>query len=814
MAPPRGGVAPFPPPPPPPARVRVRALPPESSARLRAGAQVPSLGAAVGALVRNACEAGAARVRVTLEGPLWARVEDDGRGVAEADMALLGTRGATSKPVPGGGASGGTTGESLWAIAALSLLEVESRQRAAGTTWRKQLKGGATLISLSPAPRQRPAGTAVTLRDLFWNQPVRAKAAMARPRVQTEAARAACALLALAFPRVAVSVVDNTRRGTSAGGKTVLHTRGVGQTPLEVAVACLGAAARGMAPCGGASASARVRGLVALPAAAAVATAKPAAQLVFVNRRAVRGDSAVHRTANALWARAMAALAPVARSDRRAPPASRAAYVLHVECAPDAVALSADFDEATADFADEADVVSAVRGALQAAWRHALPEEKHARALAAHSPRRVLMIAGRSDEQKTLRALAAEGARPQAAPPPPPPPPPPAELLAPRTASFALASSSRAPKRPRLPAADGAAGHGSGLTLGSWRRRKGFGFAAAGKPRAGPGAADAHAHASAPLSSSRAALLKEVPTARWTLAALTAGDDSTDAPTAGLFLPAATSQRVASTGEACASAAAPGTISRAALQGARALAQVERKFVLAVSRAATGDNGTLLLAADQHAADERVRVEALRAMVVAREGAALPARGAAACEPLASPLPVALSEAQRYALERHAAHVRAWGWRWRGDEGTPAAAAAAVSNGLPRQELLFDGFPMVLGALLTAGDLVEWLGVLLGTGGAATCPPPAVVRLLASRACRSALMFGDALTTSDAQRLLDALKGTRLAFQCAHGRPTVAPLADLDAMAHQHAEDERAAIKARPRLTLGRMRARCAASRC
>jgi DNA mismatch repair protein MLH3 len=75
-------------------------------------------------------------------------------------------------------------------------------------------------------------------------------------------------------------------------------------------------------------------------------------------------------------------------------------------------------------------------------------------------------------------------------------------------------------------------------------------------------------------------------------------------------------------------------------------------------------------------------------------------------------------------------------------------------------------------------------------------------------------MFGDALTTSDAQRLLDALKGTRLAFQCAHGRPTVAPLADLDAMAHQHAEDERAAMEARPRLTLGRMRARCAASRC
>lgn len=71
-----------------------------------------------------------------------------------------------------------------------------------------------------------------------------------------------------------------------------------------------------------------------------------------------------------------------------------------------------------------------------------------------------------------------------------------------------------------------------------------------------------------------------------------------------------------------------------------------------------------------------------------------------------------------------------------------------------------------------------FLNQLEDTNGAARIPEGAM-RVLNSRACRSALMFGDPLTPVQGAALVKALKATRLSFICAHGRPTLAPLADL-----------------------------------
>ena len=92
-----------------------------------------------------------------------------------------------------------------------------------------------------------------------------------------------------------------------------------------------------------------------------------------------------------------------------------------------------------------------------------------------------------------------------------------------------------------------------------------------------------------------------------------------------------------------------------------------------------------------------------------------------------------------------------------------------------------------------------------GAGGL----PAGVVRVLNSKACRSAIMFGDSLVqtqvrshqalprdtdcaivnatltlscfpTVQCQQLVDALKRTQQCFSCAHGRPTVAAVVDLN----------------------------------
>ena len=71
----------------------------------------------------------------------------------------------------------------------------------------------------------------------------------------------------------------------------------------------------------------------------------------------------------------------------------------------------------------------------------------------------------------------------------------------------------------------------------------------------------------------------------------------------------------------------------------------------------------------------------------------------------------------------------------------------------------------------------------LGMAGGCLATPAAVNALMASAACRYAIMFGDKMSLEEADRLLRDLASTRLCFVCAHGRPTAAPLLDMKHLA-------------------------------
>ncbi|MBA0793697.1 hypothetical protein Gohar_018084 [Gossypium harknessii] len=49
-------------------------------------------------------------------------------------------------------------------------------------------------------------------------------------------------------------------------------------------------------------------------------------------------------------------------------------------------------------------------------------------------------------------------------------------------------------------------------------------------------------------------------------------------------------------------------------------------------------------------------------------------------------------------------------------------------------------------------------------------------------------MFGDSLLPSECSLIVEELKQTSLCFQCAHGRPTTAPLVNLEALHGQIAK--------------------------
>jgi DNA mismatch repair ATPase MutL len=207
----------------------------------------------------------------------------------------------------------------------------------------------------------------------------------------------------------------------------------------------------------------------------------------------------------------------------------------------------------------------------------------------------------------------------------------------------------------------------------------------------------------------------------------------------------------------------PEALERENLQGARALHQVDSKFVPIVC-----SNGILALI-DQHAADERVQLEKLRAQIIAPTGG--PVNGAGQFMELPTPQPLRLGADEVPLLEEFGNIVWQWGWRW---VAYPAPAA-------PEMLVEVTAVPLIAQRALTATDMRIYLHDLAATHGGSG-PPSGVIRVLNSKACRTAIMFGDELLPVQCQDLVDNLQNTKMCFICAHGRPTTAPVVDLVAV--------------------------------
>ena len=155
----------------------IQRLPTRLINQIAAGEVITRPAAAVKELVENSLDAGAARIEVTVQDDaLSFSVRDDGRGLAEADLHLAIERYATSKIRELEDLTRLTTrgfrGEALAAISAVARLEILSRPRAAAAGWRLKVSGG---VAPEILPAGAPEGTTVTVRDLFFNTPVRLK---------------------------------------------------------------------------------------------------------------------------------------------------------------------------------------------------------------------------------------------------------------------------------------------------------------------------------------------------------------------------------------------------------------------------------------------------------------------------------------------------------------------------------------------------------------------------------------------------------------------------------------------------------------
>lgn len=198
------------------------------------------------------------------------------------------------------------------------------------------------------------------------------------------------------------------------------------------------------------------------------------------------------------------------------------------------------------------------------------------------------------------------------------------------------------------------------------------------------------------------------------------------------------------------------TLSRQELLQLQAVAQVERKFIVARV------GSSLLLLVDQHAAGERVELERLQEQVLGAAGG-----GGVESVALDEGVPLAATTVEHRWMAKHRQYAERWGFRYalRGDA-----------------EVVVTHIPEVLGTRLAPADLRSLIAEAERSGGAVTGRPPrAVLHILTFKACRRAVKFGDPLTPAAMASLLSALTECRQPFQCAHGRPTIYPCLDVKA---------------------------------
>jgi DNA mismatch repair protein MutL len=157
---------------------RIRILPEAVANRIAAGEVVERPASVVKELLENALDAGAKTIRIEVEagGKRMIRVIDDGQGMSHDDALLAFERHATSKlrsaddllSIP----TLGFRGEALPTVAAVSRLLLESRAEEDAEGTRVEFAGG-KLVSVKPAGL--PAGTTVSVADLFYSVPARRK---------------------------------------------------------------------------------------------------------------------------------------------------------------------------------------------------------------------------------------------------------------------------------------------------------------------------------------------------------------------------------------------------------------------------------------------------------------------------------------------------------------------------------------------------------------------------------------------------------------------------------------------------------------
>eukprot|EP00891_Asterochloris_glomerata_P004346 jgi/Astpho2/4346/fgenesh1_pg.00065_%23_28_t len=564
--------------------------------------------------------AGASRIEVHINAQQLAfSVEDDGHGIPAADLSLLGVRHASSKlhslqQLQQGSATLGFRGEALASIAERARLEITSKACGAFETHCKILQGGTVLKQgLALQPRMH-TGTCVTVKDWLFNQPVlRRQVAKQRPQQELENSRQRLLCVALAWPETAFMLVDvNSNKGVLSLSKA--------RTLSAVLPMVFGSLVPDIVEVSAQQGQLHLSGFISRPPAGSSTTTT---QLLYVNKRCVtcheaaKVISALHQSVLQRLGRPHGmAGATLGRAHKDS--CGHPAFALALTCPLSCYEVICESNRPHVGFRDTAAVLRLLEAAVLQSWHDLLGDylitavqearagnpskagssSRHAVSIIKHEP-----VVGTSDSRDIA-------------------------ITTKRKDEYAVLSQPRRQEEALPTCGAAAAPHGqsaqgvkvfytmSARQLARKRKRPG----PENGRRSAPAAINAESDNPAGDVELEALLQQPLSPLEPQKAASSAPNAVLKRCRAGQLKHHSAIQRpqqgltsVAELQQCAGLPAVRATLSRAELQQAQLIAQVDSKFLAVVS-------GGMLALVDQHAADERVQLERLRGQVVAAGG--------------------------------------------------------------------------------------------------------------------------------------------------------------------------------------------------
>ena len=190
--------------------------------KIAAGEVIERPASVIKEMVENSIDAGAKNITVEVKngGISSIRVADDGKGIEKEDLELSFERHATSKIRQAEDLnevrSMGFRGEALASIAAVAKVEMISKTQNAETGNKIVVEGGDVKEITEVGA---PTGTTITVKELFFNTPVRYKF-LKKDYTETGYIEDVITRLALVHPEISFKLIDS--------GKTIVQTTGDG----------------------------------------------------------------------------------------------------------------------------------------------------------------------------------------------------------------------------------------------------------------------------------------------------------------------------------------------------------------------------------------------------------------------------------------------------------------------------------------------------------------------------------------------------------------------------------------------------------